>query len=138
MKSAIPSAAALLLFTAVLAACAPVQPPASSVMQLATQPAEQALLAGVRFYEEAQYLPAERELRHALEFRLKSPLDTATAWKYLAFITCTSDRVAECEKAFMAARSAHPAFALTKAEAGHPQWGPVYRRMMESVSESRH
>jgi predicted Zn-dependent protease len=101
-------------------------------VQLAAQPAEQALLAGVKYYEEAQYLPAERELRHALEFRLKSPTDTAVAWKYLAFITCTSDRVPECEKAFQAARAADPAFALTKSEAGHPQWGPVYRRIAEA------
>lgn len=133
MKSVFPSFAALLaLAVTVLAACAPVQPQVSSVVQLAAQPAEQALLAGVRFYEEAQYLPAEREIRHALEFRLKSPVDTATAWKYLAFITCTSDRVPECEKAFMAARASDPAFTLTKAEAGHPQWGPVYRRVIES------
>jgi len=49
-----------------------------------------------------------------------------SAHKTLAFIYCTSGRKAECEAAFRAARVADPAFALNKAEAGHPVWGPVY------------
>lgn len=54
---------------------------------------------------------------------------SAAAQKHLAFIYCTSQRVAECEAAFRAARLADPAFALSRSEAGHPLWGPVYKRV---------
>ena len=61
---------------------------------------------------------------------LASGRDRATAHKLLAFITCTSERIAECEAAFVAARQADPAFALSRSEQGHPLWGPVYRRVL--------
>ena len=43
---------------------------------------------------------------------------------------CSSKRVKACEAAFRAAREADPAFTLSKAEAGHPTWGPVWRRVL--------
>ena len=98
----------------------------SDVMQ---RPAERALLAGMRAYDDGQYVDAERELKRSLDVGLSSPKDRATAHKHLAFIYCTSQRAAACEKAFRDALSADSSFALGKAEAGHPQWGPVYRRV---------
>ena len=41
--------------------------------------------------------------------------------------------MAECEAAFRAARAADPAFALSRAEAGHPMWGPVYQRAARTL-----
>jgi hypothetical protein len=38
--------------------------------------------------------------------------------------------MAECEASFRAARQADPTFALSKSEAGHPVWGPVYKRVV--------
>jgi Tfp pilus assembly protein PilF len=98
----------------------------TDVMQ---RPAERALLAGLRAYDDGQYIDAERELQRALTIGLASRRDRATTHKHLAFVTCTSNRVPACEKAFRDALAADPAFALSKAEAGHPQWGPVYRRV---------
>ena len=98
----------------------------SDVMQ---RPAERALLAGMRFYDDGQYAEAERELKRSLDAGLSSPKDRANAFKHLAFIYCTSNRAPACEKAFRDALSADSFFALGKAEAGHPQWGPVYRRV---------
>ena len=72
--------------------------------------------------------PAERALQTALHTGLSSPRDRASAYKLLAFIYCTSSRPADCEASFRAARQADPTFTLTRSEAGHPQWGPVYRR----------
>ena len=60
---------------------------------------------------------------------LVSAKDRAAAHKHLAFIYCTSERVPLCEDSFRAARAADPAFALSRSEAGHPMWGPVYRRL---------
>ena len=93
---------------------------------------ERALFEGIRAYDDGNYPLAEGALRKALGDGLKSGRDQATAHKLLAFITCTSQRAAECEAAFRAARSADPAFVLSRAEAGHPIWGPVYKRVAGS------
>lgn len=98
----------------------------TDVMQ---RPAERALLTGLRAYEDGLYTDAERELKKALDIGLSSAKDRASANKHLAFVYCTSNRVTACDQAFRAAVAADPEFSLSKAEAGHPQWGPVYRRV---------
>jgi Tfp pilus assembly protein PilF len=122
MKTIQLSALALLL---VAAGCATDQG-LTDVMQ---RPAERALLTGLRAYEDGEYAQAERELKRALDTGLASPKDRASAYKHLAFVYCTSDRAPACDKAFRDAQIADPQFSLSKAEAGHPQWGPVYRRV---------
>lgn len=112
---------------ALLAGCAQ-QPTATGVMDISERPAEKALLAGMRAYDDGQYPEAEKLFTTALGSGLVSAKDKAAANKYLAFIYCTSDRVSQCDAAFKAARVADPSFALSKSEAGHPMWGPVYRR----------
>ena len=99
----------------------------TDVMQ---RPAERALLDGMRAYEEGQYVQAERDLRRALQTGLASAKDRAGAHKHLAFVYCTSSREAACDQSFRDALAADPEFALGKAEAGHPLWGPVYRRVV--------
>ena len=119
--------AALLLV--LLAGC--VVPPNSQpgLMDVSERPAEKALLVGMRAYEDGQYPQAEASLNQALSAGLASPKDRAAAHKYLAFIFCTSNRVPACEAQFRAARNDDPGFARRTAEAGHPQWGPVYQRV---------
>lgn len=117
---------------AFLAACAPL--PAAGptgITELVERPAERALLSGIRAYEDAQYPESERLLGQALQLGLASPKDQAAAHKYLAFVYCTSQRAAQCEAAFRAARKADPAFTLSKSEAGHPLWGPVFTRSQQ-------
>jgi len=113
---------------AVLAGCA-APPPAAGLAEVIERPAERALLTGMRAYDDAQYPQAERALTTALGAGLASSKDRANAHKLLAFIYCTSSRTSECEASFRAARQADPSFTLTRSEAGHPAWGPVYRRM---------
>ena len=121
------------LLVAGLAACAappaPPKPAPAGLADLMERPAERALFEGIRAYDDGNYPLAEGALRKALDDGLKSGRDQATAHKLLAFITCTSQRAAECEASFRAARSADPAFVLSRAEAGHPIWGPVYKRV---------
>ena len=104
--------------------------PRPGLKDLLDRAAERNLYDGLRAYEEGQDPAAERSLRHSLSHALSSPRDRATAHKLLAFIQCTSNRPAECEAEFRAARLADPGFALNRAESGHPQWGPVYRKVM--------
>jgi hypothetical protein len=111
---------------ALLAGCALLQPVGLS--EVVERPAERALLAGWRAYDDAQYDSAERALNSALSLGLRSARDRAAAHKLLAFVYCTSHRLDDCEQAFRAARAADPGFALGRAEAGHPVWGPVWQR----------
>lgn len=115
-----------------LTGCATPPPPTppTGLAELMERPAERALIDGIRAYDDGQYPQAETALRKALTAGLASGRDRASAHKLLAFITCTSQRPAECEAAFRAARAADPAFALNRSEAGHPLWGPVYRKVM--------
>jgi Tfp pilus assembly protein PilF len=118
-----------LAFTLASAGCAVPPPVPTGLMEVIERPAEKALLAGWRAYEDAQYPQAEKQLAQALQIGLVSTKDRAAAHKLLAFIFCTSDRVAACEVEFRRARAADPDFALSKSEAGHPQWGPAYKRV---------
>ena len=120
----------LLAAAALLGACAtppPPAPPPTGLSEVMERPAERALLDGIRAYDDGQYAQAETALRKALADGLQSTRDRATAHKLLAFITCTSERLADCEAQFREARAADAAFALSRSEAGHPVWGPVYR-----------
>ena len=124
------SALTIALAALSLTGCVVPPPAAPGLMDVAERPAEKALLGGMRAYDDAQYPMAERQLAQALKDGLASPRDRAAAHKHLAFIYCTSNRTPECEAAFRAAREADPAFVLSKAEAGHPLWGPVYKHAL--------
>ncbi|MDP2869307.1 TssQ family T6SS-associated lipoprotein [Methyloversatilis sp.] len=95
--------------------------------------AEELLAEGIKKYEDARYPEAAELLKSSLGPGLRSRASHARAHKYLAFIHCISKREAACRQSFERAFAADPAFALTPAEAGHPQWGPVYR----SVADAR-
>lgn len=123
------SSALLVLALTSLTGCVtqPQQP--VGLLDVISRPAERALQSGLRAYEDAAYPEAEKQLKTAIQGGLVSPRDQAAAQKVLAFIYCTSNRIADCENAFKAARLADPNFALTRSEAGHPLWGPVYKRV---------
>ena len=121
----LPIALALLL-----AGCAAPPPPQpTGLAEVMERPAERALLDGIRAYDDGQYAQAEPMLRKALAEGLQSQRDRATAHKLLAFITCTSNRLADCQQQFRDARAADASFALSRSEAGHPVWGPVYKSL---------
>ena len=112
-----------------LAACAQAPSAPVGLLDVAARPGEKSLLAGLKAYDDAQYEIAERHFKEALAVGLASPRDRAEAHKRLAFIGCAAGRLAECESEFRRAREADRSFALDKAEAGHPVWGPVYRNL---------
>jgi len=103
--------------------------PQGGLSEVIQRPAERALLAGLRAYDDGQYGDAEQALTLALRTGLVSAKDRAAAHKHLAFVYCTSQRLKPCEGAFRAARVADAEFLLSRAEAGHPLWGPVYKRV---------
>ena len=126
LQVALASAACLFLV-----ACAQT-PPAAPVglLDVSGRPAEKALLDGLKAYDDAQYESAERLFRQALALGLASAKDRAEAHKRRAFIHCAAGRLDLCETEFRVARHADPGFVLGRAEAGHPVWGPVYRKVV--------
>lgn len=128
-KPARGSAVVLACCCAILLAGCAVPGAQIGLSDLSARPAEKALLSGIRSYEDAQYPAAESSLSAALAAGFMVKKDAALAHKYLAFIYCTSARIDDCKRAFMAARAADPAFSLSKKEIGHPQWGPVYKQV---------
>lgn len=110
-----------------LAACGeiPGRPPAPPT------PADRALTSGLRAYDDGQYAVAEQRLQESLRLGLADAKARANAHKHLAFVYCSSNRVAECETQFRAARRADPGFALSRSEIGHPLWGPVWLRVAQ-------
>jgi Tfp pilus assembly protein PilF len=92
-----------------------------------TSKAEAELRRGINSYEDAEYELAAQEIQSALDRGLKTRADKAKAYKYLAFVACTSGRLRPCHAAFRNALEVDPKFDLAPAEAGHPIWGPVFR-----------
>jgi hypothetical protein len=135
---------ALLAFVAVLlSACAvPVAPakkpePPPITEQMLRDRAREQLAAGQKQYEAGEFDSAAKSFNGALEHGLLSKNEQSTARKYLAFIACVSNREAQCRDEFRRALEIDSAFDLTPAEAGHPNWGPVYRGVKAQLEEQR-
>ena len=132
-RARLATAALTVVVFSLLGACASPPPlpvsPQPGLADLLDRPAERALFDGIRAYDEGSYETAEIALRSALSAGLRSGRDRALAHKLMAFIQCTSNREMQCEAAFRMAREADPTFRLNRAEAGHPLWGPVFRRV---------
>jgi Tfp pilus assembly protein PilF len=126
---------ALALSATLLSAC--VVPQEGGVSSVLEKPAERALLQGLRAYEDANYTESQKGLSQALSLGLTNRKDQAIAHKHLAFIHCANQRMAPCEDSFKQAFAADPQFELSKAEAGHPAWGPVYRKVLTAMRAAR-
>jgi len=105
--------------------------------QIAPRQAERNLSAGIRAYEEGEYRISAQRLQEALDGGLVFTTDKVTAYKYLAFVHCATQRIQQCRAEFRKAFELDPTFELTKAEAGHPIWGPVYRSVKSEQSASK-
>lgn len=91
--------------------------------------AQQELNSGIASYENGAYKTAARQLQSALALGLEGRANRAKAHKYQAFMHCVGQRERQCRDAFRKALEADPAFDLSPAEAGHPTWGPVFRKL---------
>jgi Tfp pilus assembly protein PilF len=94
--------------------------------------AQQELQGGIASYENGNYKLASRQLQSALNLGLESRSSQARAHKYLAFMHCVGGRQSQCRDEFRKALEADPAFDLSPAEAGHPTWGPVFRKLKQA------
>jgi len=113
--------------TAAKPAAKPVEAPAEAPAPAQAKKAEASLASGVKAYEDGDYRTAQQELQIALDQGLAAKPDQVKANKYLAFVACATGKRDVCKKHFRNALALNPRFQLTRAEAGHPGWGPVFR-----------
>lgn len=93
--------------------------------------------SGVKAYQDARYGPAARNLNNALASGVLPSADQVQAYKLLAFIECSNNRKAECRRNFDRALGISPGFELSKSEAGHPIWGPIFVEAKAAVTQRR-
>ncbi len=89
--------------------------------------AEQLLADGLELYEKGDFKAAIRKLTGARDAFADNSVDMQTSLKYLAFSACVTGQKAFCKIQFAALLKIAPEFQLTRAEAGHPLWGPVFK-----------
>jgi Tfp pilus assembly protein PilF len=123
--------ATFILICALGAGCNLTQPKPAPIVETspassAAQNGEQFLKVGLEHYDQGQYKRATSALLQSLEAGLPA-VKQILAHKHLAFIYCTSNKVSLCRYEFSKAIEVDPRFDLAPAEAGHPQWGPVFR-----------
>jgi Tfp pilus assembly protein PilF len=110
-----------------LAACS--SAPVRDLQQLLwSSKGDAAFAAGMRQYDNGQYVDSARNLQAAVDLGLATP-ERARAHKHLAFIHCASGRERLCRDEFRKALAVEPKTELTAAEAGHPVWGPIFRSL---------
>ncbi len=119
-----------LAFVLLAAGCA-------SVTTLTQGKGASALGEGVSLFEEGRYPEATKSLNTALELGLSSTADLARAHKYLAFIACVTNRVAQCREEFSRALDANPSLELDPSEVRHPIWGPVFKSVKSARAQRR-
>jgi hypothetical protein len=86
------------------------------------------LTDGIAAYDLGDYNGAIRKL-NVKELLESASLDIQTETrKFLAFSYCVTRRATLCKQQFDAALKSKPSFDLKPAEAGHPSWGPVFKK----------
>jgi hypothetical protein len=88
-----------------------------------------ALNEGVAAFQKGEYRRAETKLAESQKLGLKYVDEIVRAHKTQAFLYCVTKRAALCEKSFQSAFEVDSSFDLTRAERGHPVWGPVFAKV---------
>ena len=99
----------------------------------AAQTSQAIYAEGLRLYRAGQYDDAIARFA-----AVQSPPSLRVqALKYTAFGHCVTNRLPLCQRAFQDALALSPAFRLTKAEQGHPVWGPVFTKALQQSQPAR-
>ena len=99
----------------------------------AAQTSQAIYAEGLRLYRAGQYDDAIARFA-----AVQSPPSLRVqALKHTAFGYCVTNRLPLCQRAFQDALALSPAFRLTKAEQGHPVWGPVFTKALQQSQRAR-
>jgi hypothetical protein len=89
-------------------------------------PGEKDLVDGMNLYESGDYKGAQRKFLSAQSAASDTSMTKQTSMKMLAFTYCVTSQKVPCRQQFNNLLKLNPKFELTKSEAGHPLWGPVF------------
>ncbi len=107
---------------------APARPAPEPPAPAAKKP-DSVLAAGVGAYDNGDYATARQKLQTVLDQAGSTTADKVTAHKVLAFMACADGKRSLCARHFRLALALDRNFNLTPAEAGHPVWGPVFKKV---------
>jgi hypothetical protein len=85
----------------------------------------------VAAFGQGEYKRAETKLLESQKLGLNQLSEQLQAHKTKAFLYCVTRRAALCEKSFDEAFATDKAFDLSRAERGHPVWGPVFAKVQK-------
>ena len=106
---------------------------ASPADDSAAQTSQAIYAEGLRLYRAGQYDDAIARFA-----AVRSPPSLRVqALKHTAFGYCVTNRLPLCQRAFQDALALSPGFRLTKAEQGHPVWGPVFTKALQQSQPAR-
>lgn len=88
---------------------------------------EKLLTEAMAAYDAADYIKSVKGFQDALKETLSAD-NQQKARKFSAFSYCLSNRMTLCQQEFEKILQQQPDFDLAAAEAGHPSWGPSFRR----------
>ncbi len=88
---------------------------------------EKLLIDAMTAYDAADYVKSVKVFQDALK-EVLPPDEQLRARKFTAFSYCLSNRMTLCQQEFEKILQSKPDFELAAAEAGHPSWGPTFRR----------
>jgi Flp pilus assembly protein TadD len=91
--------------------------------------AEQLLAEGTALYEKGDYKGAIRKLTAAKDAAEETSVTKQNSLRLLAFSYCVTSQRALCKAQFTSLVKLDPAFELSRAEAGHPLWGPAFKEV---------
>jgi hypothetical protein len=98
--------------------------------------AEQLLQEGTTLYDKGDYRNAIRKLTSAKDTADEGSAVKASSLRLLAFSYCVSNQRALCKQQFTTLLAMDPNFQLSRGEAGHPLWGPVFREAVVASKPS--
>jgi hypothetical protein len=97
---------------------------------------EQLFAEGKELYEKGDYRGAIRKLTSARDGSDDAIAVKQNSLKYLAFSYCVTSQRPLCKMQFASLLKLSPAFELSRGEAGHPLWGPVFKEAKAGVAKS--
>jgi hypothetical protein len=106
-------------------------PPPPPAVAPAVSPGATALRDGTAAFSQGDYKRAETKLLESQKLGLNQIGEQLQAHKTKAFLYCVTRRSALCEKSFAEAFATDKGFELTRAERGHPVWGPVFVKVQK-------
>jgi hypothetical protein len=97
---------------------------------------EQLFSEGKELYEKGDYRGAIRKLTSARDGSDDATAVKQNSLKYLAFSYCVTSQRPLCKTQFASLLKLSPAFELSRGEAGHPLWGPVFKEAKAGAAKS--